>query len=198
MSKLNFLRYAMNRMTEEQAGKVLAASGIRLRVGNQWVGFQEDGSMTNEAGEPVSAGVGAVTGFEVADERITSNGLRSNASGMQPLPGGPGSANFSPTEMDQQSRRFQNTGTGEILQTRVNESGVSQTDFETGPVGTGVRAAVDSQQGEENQGQNQRADSANQLDPLAAAQLASGGGPQAQAPGTGQTEQTSGLNRQEP
>ena len=119
MSALNALKFAVNRLTEEQAARVLASAGIRFRVGTQWVEYDEEGQLVNSDGQRVTAGVSAFTGIEVGGERRTANGIVRGTE-MQPTPGAAGSAGFIPEGGTEQGRQMVNVGTGETMRVEVD------------------------------------------------------------------------------
>jgi hypothetical protein len=127
MSALNSLKFAVNRMTEEMAARVLNAAGVKFRVGASWASYDEDGKLVNDSGDAVNASASSFTGVEILGEQRTSNGIVRGTE-MQPTPGGPGSADYIPSETTTRGHQLVNRGTGEVIRTeKTNIPGVTRT-----------------------------------------------------------------------
>jgi hypothetical protein len=119
MSALNALKFAVNRLTEEEACRVLKDSGVKFRVGTEWVGYDQEGQLVNDRGQKVSAGVNQFTGIDVGGNQRTANGILRGTE-MQPTPGAPGSAGYFAPEGVDRGRQLVNRGTGEVVRTVVD------------------------------------------------------------------------------
>jgi hypothetical protein len=127
MSALNSLKFAVNRMTEEMAARVLNAAGIKFRVGASWASYDDEGKLVNDKGESVNASASSFTGVEIQGEQRTANGIVRGTE-MQPTPGGPGSASYMASETTARGHQLVNRGTGEVIRTeRTNIPGVTRT-----------------------------------------------------------------------
>lgn len=73
MSAKQLLHFALNRMDEATASRILQQTGAEFRVGTQWLKVV-DGSLVREDGSRVGSALGSVTGFRVADFEQTANG----------------------------------------------------------------------------------------------------------------------------
>jgi hypothetical protein len=140
MNALNLLRYAMNRMDNEQAGQVLEQAGVQFRVGQTWASLK-DGQLVNDSGDQVPTSA-QVTGVKIGEKTMTPGSIAATGPGLgAPQEGQPGSAGYQPVELTDSSRRLVDLGTGAARQVQVDRDGNSQTILEqagAAPVGGSI------------------------------------------------------------